>query len=198
MVDLLVSLIASGREERNLEYKQSMSWADAKTKAKVAKSSLAMSNLRDGGTILFGLERQSDDTYLAAGMAENDYDSFNQDDVSVEVNNYADPFVELIVLKQVVGGRRFVALVVREFEELPTVCKRDGLEKLRRGAIYIRPRRKFETVEVPSHAEMREILDLAMEKRVRALYSQVERLGAQLTFPPDEDVQRFAEQLGDL
>ena len=198
MAEVIDSLIANGREERNLEYKQSMSWADSKTKAKLAKSSLAMANLRDGGTIIFGMERQADDTYVPAGMTQDDYDSVNQDDVSVEINNYADPFIELVVLKHVSEGRRFVAVLVREFEQLPLLCKRDGPERLRKGAIYVRPRRKFETVEVPGHVEMREILDMATEKSLRTLYTRVERAGARVTFPQDAEAQRFDEQLGGL
>ena len=50
-------LINWPREERNLEFKCSMSWADASTKAKLTKSVLAMANLRDGGHVVLGVER---------------------------------------------------------------------------------------------------------------------------------------------
>jgi predicted HTH transcriptional regulator len=193
----LASLVSNGREERSLEYKRSMKWTEPITKAKVVKSTLAMANLRDGGTLLFGVEEQND-TYLSTGMSRDDYDSFNQDEVSVEVNNFADPFVELVVVKQEIEGRLFVGIRVREFQELPVICRRDGPERLRVGALYVRPRRKHETVEVPSQVEMREILDLALEKKVRLLYHQVERMGAALTFPKDRDVEAFDEQLGEL
>ena len=119
MPDMFASLINSGREERNLEYKRTMNWSDASTKAKVVKSSIAMANLREGGTIVFGIERQVDDSYSAVGMKPDDYDSFRQDDVSVGVNNYADPFVELTVQKLELNGNRFVVIQVREFFDLP-------------------------------------------------------------------------------
>jgi hypothetical protein len=195
MVDTLASLINNGREERNLEFKRTMNWSDAATKAKVVKSSIAMANLRDGGTIVFGLERQADDSYIQTGMNQADYDSFKQDDVSVEVNNYADPFVELDVLKEGLGGKLFVLLRIREFADLPIICKRDGAERLRSGAVYVRPRRKCESIELPSQAEMREILDLAAEKRVRSLYSQIDRIGARLVFPEDPESEAFNAQI---
>jgi predicted HTH transcriptional regulator len=198
MPETFASLIRNGREERNIEFKQTMHWSDAATKVKVVKSSIAMANLRDGGTIVFGLERQADDSYVEAGMKQDDYDSFKQDDVSVEVNNYADPFVELSVQKVELDGKRFVIIQVREFLDLPIICKRDGVDRLRSGAIYIRPRRRHETAELPSQIELREILDLAVEKKVRSLYSQIERVGAQLVFPEDRDAKAFAEQLGGL
>jgi len=57
------------------------------------------------------------------------------------------------------------------------ICKKDGMEKLRRGAVYTRSRRMPETVEVPGQVEMREILDLALEKRSRAFARHAERMG---------------------
>jgi predicted HTH transcriptional regulator len=198
MPDLVDSLMSNGREERNLEFKQTMNWFDTATKSKVVKSSMAIANLRDGGSIVFGMERQPDDSYVAAGMKQDDYDSFKQDDVSVEVNNYADPFVDLVVQKVSRDGKRFVIIQIREFLDFPVICKRDGAERLRNGAIYIRPRRKIETVELPSQIDLREILDLAVEKRIRGFYSQIERVGARLVFAADRDAAAFAEQLGDL
>ena len=53
--------IIHGREERNLEYKSSLDWADAATKAKIVKSAIAMANLRDGGWIVIGVDRIVDD-----------------------------------------------------------------------------------------------------------------------------------------
>jgi predicted HTH transcriptional regulator len=198
MPDLLDSLISNGREERHVEFKRTMNWSDAGTKSKVVKSSIAMANLRDGGLIVFGIERQSDDSYMPAGMQPDDYDSFKQDEVSIEVNNYADPFVELTVQKLERDSKLFTVIQIREFSDLPILCKRDGAERLRNGAIYVRPRRKFETAELPSQVDLREILELAVEKRVRSFFSQIERVGARLVIPEDSDAKAFAEQLGGL
>lgn len=195
MDDPLISFIENGREERNLEYKQTMNWADPLTKAKIVKSALAMANLRDGGRIVIGVARQKDDSYVMAGMQDSDYESFIEDHVAVEANNFADPFVHLTVVKKMLDGNRYVIIQVSEFEDLPIVCKRDGAERLRVGAIYCRPRRKIETVEIPSQVELREILDLAVEKKVRSLHLQIDRIGAQLIFPPNRDSVLYDEQL---
>jgi excisionase family DNA binding protein len=183
----LKARILWGREERNLEYKQSMGWGTAETKAKLTKSVLAMSNLRDGGLIIIGVSRQSDDSYEAEGMAKSDFDSFVQDHIAAHINEFADPYVDLVLIKHALDdGRLFCILEVAEFAELPVVCKRDGVEKLRRGATYIRSRRMNETVEVPSQVEMREILDLAIEKRGRAFYTQASRLNFQQPVQTDD------------
>lgn len=81
-IDNLSSLILWPREERHLEFKRSMDWADPATKAKLTKSVLAMANLRDGGHIVLGVERQRDDSYLPIGVQAEHLDSFVQDQLS--------------------------------------------------------------------------------------------------------------------
>ena len=190
----LSTLINWPREERNLEFKRSMSWSDAATKAKLTKSALAMANLRDGGHIVFGVERQADDSYVPAGMQSGHIDSFVQDELSTYFSEYADPYIEIILIKHIVDGKVFCIIRVNEFAELPVICKKDGAEKLRRGATYIRSRRLPETVEVPGQVEMREILDLAIEKRSRAFALQAARMNLARQSEGDE----FIEQLKTL
>ncbi len=194
MVEALRRLVYWGKEERNLEYKQSMNWALPETKAKLAKSILAMANLRDGGTIILGLKREADDSYTPEGMSNEDFDSFSQDHLSAHISEFADPYVEATLTKNTIEGRRYCIIQVAEFDEIPVICKRNG-DKLRRGATYIRSRRMNETVEVPSQIEMREILDLATEKRVRAFYSQARRMNVEASKPGnDESANRFLQQ----
>ena len=199
-VDTLRRLVYWGKEERNLEYKQSMNWASPETRAKLAKSILAMANLRDGGTIILGVKREADDSYTPEGMSKEDFDSFIQDHLSAHISEFADPYVEATLTKKIIEDCLYCIIQVAEFEEIPVICKRDG-DKLRRGATYIRSRRMNETVEVPSHIEMREILELATEKRVRAFYSQATRMNFEASKPGnDESTNRFFQQrkkLGD-
>jgi hypothetical protein len=150
-----------------------------------------MANLRDGGTIVLGIERQQDDTYLAVGMSQDHADSFVQDHLTSHFSEYADPFVEVTLHKHRADGKQFCILQVNEFAELPVVCKKDGLERLRRGATYTRSRRVCETVEVPTQIEMREILDIAIEKRSRAFARTADRMG----FVPQTRRDEFVEQL---
>jgi hypothetical protein len=49
--------ILHGREERYLEYKRAMIWtSNNTTKVKVARAMMAMSNLRNGGVIVVGMQ----------------------------------------------------------------------------------------------------------------------------------------------
>ena len=192
----LLQLITHGREERNLEFKGRVSWNDINVKSKITKTILAMSNLRDGGIIIAGVE-QKDEKFIPVGLEENMINTFKQDDISSYVNEFADPFVEITISHEEYESKKYVIIQIKEFNEIPIICKRDGENNLRRGAIYIRPRRKIESVEVPSQAEMREILDIATEKVLRKFKRTLLITGMEEE-PVEASKQKFDAQLGDL
>jgi hypothetical protein len=72
-------------------------------------------------------------------------------------------------------------LRVSEFEEWPILCSGEfqgqGRDQgvLRRGALYLRGRRSIETAEIPSLEELRELLELATEKRLRRFLATAQR-----------------------
>lgn len=119
----LMALILNGREERNLEYKRSIGWNNAESKAKIARTILGMSNIRDGGAIVIGVT-QSGESFTPDGISLADLESFTQDTVSEWVNLYADPFVELTVSRTWQENIPFVVIQVAEFPEIPVVCKK--------------------------------------------------------------------------
>ena len=196
--EALLELAFHGREERNLEYKQSMIWDEPATKAKITKSAMAMANLPDGGAIVLGV-KENGETYSPIGMEIEHEESFKQDDVMDWVNGYADPYIELTVTLVSKDNKAFVVIQVREFDQLPVVCKKDGKAGLKRGAFFTRSRRKYETTQIGSQTEMREILDLAVDKEIRRLRSR--RLISPLTgivSLPEADRNAFEQQLGGL
>ena len=170
--ETLLELVYHGREERNLEYKRSMNWKEPATKAKIAKSAMAMANLPDGGVIVVGVEKKGE-FHKPLGMIQEDIESFKQDDVMQYINEkYADPYIELSMRLVGKDNNYFVVIQINEFAELPIICKRDGLENLKKGALYTRSRMKYETVQVRSQTEMREIINLAVDKEIRRLHSR--------------------------
>ena len=161
--DNIAALIVLGTETRSVEYKQSLNWGAPETKAKIVRSALAMSNLSDGGSIVIGVENEP---FLPAGMSADDYNSFRNDDVAVEVNRFADPSIELTVTKGRIDGKLFVVVSIAAFRELPTICARDGglpPERLFAGAVYVRPVGKPETRSIRSQEEMRELVERATD-----------------------------------
>jgi predicted HTH transcriptional regulator len=189
----LWELVYHGREERNLEYKRSMSWHEPETKAKITKSVMAMANIPDGGTIIIGMEKEGE-LYFVRGMEVEDARSFQQDDVMEHVNEWADPYTELTVTLLHKDAKELACIQVREFEQLPVVCKKEGMEGLKRGAFYTRSRRKYETAQVGSQSEMREILDLAVDKEIRRLRARGLIHEVQLMAPSEADRKAFDEQ----
>jgi len=193
--DVLLELVLHGREERNLEYKTAMNWKDAETKGKICKSSMAMANIKDGGDIVIGVSEKPKGTFVPDGLSEAMADSFKHDDISSYLNGFAAPYVEFSLQTVDHAGVLFVVIRVAEFGDLPVVCRKDGPSGLRRGAMYTRTRKKHETAEVSSEAEMREIFDLAVDKGIRTFLARAERAG--MSAEPSAE-SRFDEELGGI
>ena len=160
-LDPMSKLIEHGHEERSLEYKQSAPWDELKLK--IAKTAMGMANIRGGGTIVIG-EAKKDGGYVPEGMLEEDLATYGEDEVQAYVNRFADPYVRTELQQVKWNEKTFLAVVVHEFDELPVICKRDCSPSMRQGAIYTRSYRMPETCEVRSQSEMREIVEMAVEK----------------------------------
>ena len=193
----LIQLITHAREERNLEYKGNISWDAPQSRASLIKTILAMSNVRDGGAIVIGVG-QHGENFVLTGLSQKNFDTFKQNDISSLVNEFTDPYVEITVRRIDYEHKNYVVIQVEEFSEIPVICKRDGEKGLRRGAIYTRPRRKIESAEIPSQVEMREILDMALEKYIRKFKKQFSRSGLEIIEPEEHHRELFDEQLEGL
>lgn len=197
--DRFIELTQVAREGRNLEFKRSAPWHTSDFKAKIVKSILAFSNVRDGGIIVIGVERQPDQSYRFTGVTPEHLATYSDDHMASVVAEYADPYARFVLDKAEVDGNTFLVILVDEFDEIPVVCKRDGASNLRKGAIYTRTYRISESAEVPSQTELREILEMAIDKGIRKYLERQARLGGVLTTPASKsDDDKFASQRGDL
>ncbi len=182
--DEIKSVILRGFEARSVEMKQSLDISKKPVKAKIAKGCMALANTRDGGLFLIGMKKTSTDYHEPAGVSPDDLVGYEQDRVASVVMEYGEPFVELEVslLKYddhpLLEGKTFVAISVAEFAELPVICKRSHPDEgLREGGIYIRSLERYESRLVKTEAEMRHLIDLATEKRLRGLLETTRRAG---------------------
>lgn len=187
-IDELRELVGMGEQRRNVEIKSSMSWENDNVKAKIVKAILAMSNIRDGGYLILGF-KENGDSYLPEGVSENDINSYNYDDIRSYVARYADPYATFFmeVVNDESEGKKFIVFAIKEFEEMPVICRRDGLENLRNGDIYTRSRRLPSTVRVPTQSEIREIIDLAVEKGIRKFLERARRAGLEVPSATEPD-----------
>ena len=182
------------RESRNLEFTESQSWDVLKEK--IAKTAIGMANIRDGGTIIVGVSQRTGQP-MRDGMTPEHLSTYTDDDVKDFVHTFADPFVNMEIRRSKMGEKDFLEIVVREFEDVPVICRRDS-STTRRGVLYTRPYGKAGTTEVPTQTEMREILELATDKAVRRLLGRIQSLGFSLEkMVRASDLSRFEEQRGD-
>ena len=173
-----------------------MSWSNDLTKVKLTRAILAMSNKRDGGVIVIGIRELQDKQFDPVGLSASEAQTFNHDTMADHVRQYADPYVDFTVRTIECGGKQFIVIQVKEFDEIPVLCKRDGTD-LRNGAMYTRSRTKNESAEVSSQSEMREIMDIAVDKGVRKFVTRSQRVGLSLLMPK-QDAMMFAKQLEDF
>jgi len=203
-VDLreLEQIIRSGREGLGVEFKQSMNWTDDATKAKVVKAALAITNKRDGGLLVFGLTPPANaGPHAFTGMSAADYQSFNQDDVMAKVNAHAAPSIDLTVHHVPnIDDKQCVAIEIREFVDYPVLCSNDVVVRgnviVAKGRVYCRSRRMIESTEVRSVEDMRDIIEIAVEKGLNRYFRQ--RAIEDHVAKAMDDAEKFRRQRGDL
>ncbi|MEM6334016.1 MAG: ATP-binding protein [Planctomycetota bacterium] len=162
---LLSKLLDQPHETRSFECKRGDSWQALRSK--IARTALAMSNTRDGGTIVIGVEEVEID-FEVTGLTEPQAASFKADDVIAFINKYADPSIDCTVSKQIFTGKVLVVIEVREFRDIPVLCKKNDSKDLVEGSLYTRSFSRIESHPIRSQTEMRDLIDLAVEKALRA------------------------------
>ncbi len=165
---------------------------------------MGMANNRDGGIIAIGVDEQKG-TLVPTGLTPDEEKSWKYDDLLVGLSKYTDPPADFDVDGVEMSGKQFIVVRVHEFDDVPILCAVDyqsDLEKLvlRKGACYVRSRGRRETTEIPSQTEMRDLLELATEKRLRRFLATAEAAGIKVGLGEarPSDATRFADQLRDL
>lgn len=164
-------------ETRECEFKSGLPWNNLKLK--IAKAALALANLEGGGYIVIGVSKNDTiNRYEPTGMSQDDSRAYNQDDVSTFVNEFTDPHVDIKLKHFSDNTKYYVVIQVFEFEEVPVICKKQSDETIR-GRVYCRTHRRVESSPQPSVSEMREIIELAIDKGIRRQMRRVESYGLQ-------------------
>ena len=157
-------LFALGHETRGVEFKAPGPLSDPQLAAQVVRAVLGMSNRRDGGSVIIGVQ-DIGGVLNPVGLIADHLTTWRYDDLSDRFAAYADPSVSFERQVKEYNGKQFVILEVDEFADIPVLCKRDYQRVLRSGACYVRSRRKPETSEIPTQEDMRDPLDLVRDHR---------------------------------
>jgi len=188
-------ILALAYERRGIEFKGAGPLNDKSLRAKVVRAVLGMANRRDGGFVVVGVE-DTGGKLDPVGLDATDISTWKYDDVADAIAAYADPSISFDLETRSHEGKQFVVLHVYEFDDVPVLCKKDFADTLRKGACYVRSRRKPETSEIPTQEDMRDLLDLATEKRLRRFAAQAQAAGLVApSSPAPSDQDRFEEQI---
>ncbi len=163
-----------------------------------------MANHRDGGLIVIGID-ETTGRPNPAGLTSEQLATWAYDDVADGLTACSDPKISVEVETRSYHGRHFIVIRIHEFEEIPVLAKKDLIanerQVVRKGACYVRSLSKPETSEIPSQDEMRDLLDLAIQKGVRKFVQRAVAAGLigvpVGTSTPEADA-KFNAQLKDL
>ncbi|MBX9911289.1 MAG: ATP-binding protein [Beijerinckiaceae bacterium] len=182
--DELEALLLGAEETPKLEFKAAMAW-EARG---LIKDMLAMANVQDGGRIIIGVA----DDMTRQGVSQGQIDSFNIDLMRDQVRPFAHPYIRFSVdCATDSNGLDYVVIDVRQFDDMPVICARDGHE-VNEGRIYYRPMRgRAQSAPISNALDMAEILDLAVVNRMQ----RYRRLGFQVEQPHEAELD---EELGGL
>lgn len=181
-------LIEGGTETQKLEFKESCSW----NKNRYAKDILAFSNVRGGGRIVIGV-RQRDGEFERQGISEKHLETYNREIILDQLSSYADPRIdiELDPVEDVKNEKKYLIVEVKEFQDIPVICKKDSRET-NKGVIYYRNTdRRPESAPVSNSSDMRDIIRLAAVK-MRKIYKELGLI------PESTDEELFDKELEEL
>lgn len=170
-------IMAIGREQSGVEFKCGGTRKDKRLLVRVIRAVISMANRRDGGKVIIGVDEGDNSELLQTGVTDEDLKTWNYDDFADSVAEYTDPSVNFDIQVLPVDGKKFLIIEVSEFEEFPVICKKTYDGVLRSGAIYVRPRRKPESIELPSYVDMQDLLEIAIDKGIRKFIARADRVG---------------------
>jgi len=190
----LRDLLSVGREQRNVEFKTAGARNDKLFLIIVARAAMALSNTKDGGWIILGID---DKTLEAVGLSDAQLATWTHDALADSLKEYAAPYVDFDIEMVKSGPKTCVAIRIREFARVPLLCIKEYQDKLRRGGCYVRSRHKPESREVSTETDMRELIALAAAKELRAFLRTTAEAGLQIAELPNDD-KKFEQQLFDM
>lgn len=207
---IIKEILENPNERRTIEFKPSLLWPkridDSKLGKKIQeiiRSILGLSNLRNGGRVILGVEKDSSaGNYIAKGMKKKHLPSYDQDNIYQVIRNFGSPEPRFETLNVDFNSNYFIVFEVQTFLTTPVVCvnKKTNLRKLENSVIYIR-NDKPETIKITQPDEIQEVINIAVDKHLSLFSSRMSTLFksmSKMNIPRDTDEIMFKKQRGNL
>jgi predicted HTH transcriptional regulator len=184
----LEQLLDAGHETQSFEVKARMAW----NHAKLAKDILALANVRDGGSIVIGIE---DQTFARQGVDATTKKTYRIDVMRDQLAKYADPHVAFEVnFLHDSTGLEYAVIEVAPFRDIPVICRADSADT-RAGTMYYRnSNRRIESGAISNSYDMRDIILTAVARTQLHLQG----VGLQITTRTDKVKDYLDRELGGL
>lgn len=189
--------IEFGIETRTIEFKSALPFETLKYK--VAKCAQGMSNNRDGGVVILGINEPAQGHFNFVGLTDELLADYGRDRLYTFINSYASPAIEHRRLEVTVESRNFLGLIIPPLGRTPTICRNDtpqtvtdNRDVMHRGDIFIRPAHSISTERACSAADLEPILNACANLRAAEIVRILTESGATMRSG------QFEEEVSDL
>jgi len=183
---VIEELFAWTHETAHIEWKAGGDLSDKSYVALIARAVMAMANRRGGGYVIVGIHESLGPDQRMTGLSESQLKQWEYDEVAEKLREWMQPLARFEIERVIYREKSYIVLNVTEFDDQPIICSRDYPNKLQRGACYIRPRAMARSVPVNTYEDMRDLLDLAVEKQLQRQLALIHAAG--LLNSPDTGV----------
>lgn len=177
----LLDALYHGKEEIYLEYKGDVAWTDRAKMLEIVQTIFALSNEREGGIIIVGVN----DSGEKVGLSDDNYNSYSHDKINQYLSGRGNQQIRCKIEKfeHAIPGnnkcKKFVFIQVAESKEFPMVYvghqelknQNNGAFNnnvgLRTGALYIRNKLNIGNKEITAIQEWQELIERTYKKYER-------------------------------
>lgn len=195
LISRVETAVRRGREDRDVEFKRSAEYAYLK-KA-IVRSSIALSNYKNGGILVIGYDEGSS-SGSQMGISDGHLLTYDADDCADLVNKYADPYLDFKMLVVDVEGTKFLCFEFAKSTSLVVAKKSHDEWKLRKGDVLYRLPGKPRSARPEASEHFREMLDWHIKDEAAKLFRLANDVGGQTLGGSVTDAEKFDSELGGL
>jgi predicted HTH transcriptional regulator len=178
--EYIEQILSGNSENLNLEFKGSFDFiSNIWAREKLIRAILAMSNTRNGGYIVVGIEQKDDKSVDFSGIEAGHLTIFKskEEDLKSKVESFSSSPVNYEISYGRFQNKDFILINVSEFNLSFIICKKKGDHKtdkiLEEGSIYVRTLKdKPSSVKLIDPDDIQDLFKRAVDKQIVDLHSR--------------------------